>query len=71
MSPLIIQYIKEGRAVPIDPFDTKFQKIIPSMDKHGAASDLHRMAATNIYKTKDGRFYHIHGALIELALGFN
>ncbi len=33
----------------------------PSWDKADAHKKPHRIAATNIYKTKDARFYHIHG----------
>jgi hypothetical protein len=35
--------------------------ISPSWDKADAHKKPHRIAATNIYKTKDARFYHIHG----------
>lgn len=66
MSTLIDQYIKDGKAVTINPFDTEFHEIIPSTDVHDASSDLHRSLATNIYKTKDGRFYHVHGTSTEL-----
>ena len=30
-------------------------------DLHRASASLHRVLATNIYRTKDGRFYHVHG----------
>lgn len=33
----------------------------PNKDKHGSHSSVYRSAATNIYKTKDGRFFHLHG----------
>ena len=37
--------------------------LVPNYDLHKAGSSLHRSAATNIYKTKDGRFFHLHGSL--------
>lgn len=30
-------------------------------DEHPTTESFHRMLATGIYKTRDGRFYHIHG----------
>jgi hypothetical protein len=33
----------------------------PDKDKHNSQSSIYRSAATNIYKTKDGRFFHLHG----------
>ncbi len=33
----------------------------PSWDKFNSIGSLYRIAATNIYKTKDGRFFHVHG----------
>ncbi|KAF5318622.1 hypothetical protein D9619_010978 [Psilocybe cf. subviscida] len=54
----------------IDPFGSKtsdwndpiFQKYFPDGDKYHAmyGRNIDR-AATNIYRTKDGRFYHVHG----------
>ncbi|TPX11478.1 uncharacterized protein E0L32_007897 [Thyridium curvatum] len=40
-----------------------FYECFPSWDKGDAHEKLHRIAATNIYKTKDGRFYHLHGSM--------
>lgn len=34
----------------------------PSTDLHNMAT-LHRILATNIYRTKDGRYYHVHGSM--------
>ena len=61
MSPMITRYLKEGNPVPLDPFSPAIQKLIPSQDKHRTMASLHRSLATNIYRTKDGRFYHVHG----------
>lgn len=37
------------------------QKYFPDWDKHQANGSLYRECATNIYKTKDNRFFHLHG----------
>ncbi|OAL38854.1 hypothetical protein AYO20_02060 [Fonsecaea nubica] len=41
----------------------KMDAYFPDWDKHGSLASLHRMAATNIYRTKDDRFFHIHGSI--------
>lgn len=50
---------------PIAFFDpvqrVKLERYFPSFDKHDSMASLHYMAATNIYKTKDNRFFHTHG----------
>lgn len=38
-----------------------YEKYFRNADTHGALHTPHRMACTNIYRTKDGLFYHIHG----------
>jgi hypothetical protein len=43
----------------------KLVKYFPSWDKYGANNGPYNTAATNIYKTKDGKFFHIHGKLID------
>lgn len=58
---MLARYIKDGKPVPMDPFSPDMMKLFPSQDKHQSQSSYHRRLATNIYKTKDGRFYHIHG----------
>ncbi|KAJ5090280.1 hypothetical protein N7532_008964 [Penicillium argentinense] len=63
MSPLIAKHIKDGVPTPVNLFSPELQKLFPSQDKHRAHASLHRTLATNIYKTKDGRYYHIHGNL--------
>lgn len=37
--------------------------IFPSGDIHRAGASPHRTCATNIYKTKDDRFFHLHGSM--------
>ncbi|OJJ66153.1 hypothetical protein ASPBRDRAFT_666513 [Aspergillus brasiliensis CBS 101740] len=61
MSVVIARYLKDGKPVPVDPFSTDILKLFPSQDKHDSQKSLHRSLATNIYKTKDDRFYHLHG----------
>jgi crotonobetainyl-CoA:carnitine CoA-transferase CaiB-like acyl-CoA transferase len=38
-------------------------KYIKNYDFHKMNSSLHRINSTNIYKTKDGRFFHLHGSM--------
>lgn len=62
MSPLIVQIIDEtGKPKPLNPLDSSIQKLFPSQDIHNSLGSLHRSTATSIYKTNDGRFYHVHG----------
>ncbi|EHY56121.1 hypothetical protein HRR83_008640 [Exophiala dermatitidis] len=41
----------------------KLDALIPNYDFHQASSSLYRLCATNIYRTKDGRFFHLHGSM--------
>lgn len=41
----------------------KNNQLFPSWDKFRSLGTLHRDACTNIYKTKDDRFFHLHGSL--------
>lgn len=43
----------------------RLARYFPSWDKYGANNGPYNTAATNIYKTKDGRFFHIHGKLVD------
>lgn len=40
----------------------------PNRDIHKTASSLYRAAATNIYRTKDDRFFHLHSTSPRLSL---
>lgn len=40
-----------------------YNKLIKDCDLPKASSSHHRVAATNIYQCKDGRYFHIHGSL--------
>lgn len=47
----------------ITPFGGGIEKYFPSWDFHRQAATPHRASCTNIYKTKDGRFFHLHGSM--------
>lgn len=36
---------------------------IPNYDFHKQTSTLYRACATNIYRTKDGKYFHLHGSM--------
>ncbi|KAI3332670.1 CoA-transferase family III domain-containing protein [Ustulina deusta] len=63
MSPLVAKWLKVGQAVPIDLFGSEMAGHFPDRDLHRAAEGLHRSLTTNIYKTKDGKCYHVHGSM--------
>lgn len=56
MSPMVSQYLKDGTLAPADPLSAEFQKFFPNEDKHRSYEGYLRSMATNIYKTKDGRY---------------
>jgi hypothetical protein len=63
MSPVIGQIIGEdGKPRPFSPIDPANFKIIPNCDKHDSMG-LYRGLATSIYRTKDNRYFHVHGSL--------
>lgn len=41
----------------------KLDRLIPNYDFHRHAASPHRINASNIYRTKDGKFFHLHGSL--------
>ncbi|KAF3920777.1 hypothetical protein ABW20_dc0104811 [Dactylellina cionopaga] len=63
MSPLLSQIVKDGKPVPVDLMSEEHRNMFPNEDKHRTSATLHRTLATNIYRTKDDRFYHIHGSM--------
>ncbi|KAF3061837.1 Succinyl-CoA-L-malate CoA-transferase beta subunit [Daldinia childiae] len=77
MSPFVARVVKDGSPARINLFSKEISKWFPNHDLHRAAGSHHRTLATNIYKTKDGQFYHIHGSmnpnptLTALGLPFN
>lgn len=40
----------------------------PNRDIHKSTSSLFRAAATNIYRTKDDRFFHLHSMFPRISL---
>lgn len=68
MSTLLWQLDPNGtRLTPWSFSDPKtkadIEKYFPNCDKHGDFSRFYRGSATNIYRTKDGRWFHLHGIL--------
>lgn len=41
----------------------KLDALVPNYDIHKMASSLYRQCVTNIYRTKDNRFFHLHGSM--------
>ena len=41
----------------------EFSRLFPEQAFHNSNNSLYQIACTNIYKTKDGRFFHLHGSL--------
>ncbi|KAF2169345.1 hypothetical protein M409DRAFT_36218 [Zasmidium cellare ATCC 36951] len=68
MSPFLAQVVeKDGKpkSSGVNFLDAKAaEKIgIKNTDLHRAGATLQRQLATNIYQTKDGRYYHVHGSM--------
>ncbi|KIK51480.1 hypothetical protein GYMLUDRAFT_50511 [Collybiopsis luxurians FD-317 M1] len=63
MSIVLAQYMKDGKPTLMNPLSENISKLFPNEDKHRSQASLHRILTTNIYKTKDGRFYHVHGSM--------
>ncbi|KAE8353373.1 CoA-transferase family III domain-containing protein [Aspergillus coremiiformis] len=77
MSALLIDVVDaEGNAVnpELSPIE-RISSIFPTSESNLWSGTLHRAAITNIYKTKDGRCYHVHGGMnanpSSTALGLN
>lgn len=63
MSTLLWQFVGDDTPVSIFESAKKVHDLIPNYDFHRAQSSIHRSAATNIYRTKDGRYFHLHGSM--------
>lgn len=62
MSPPLAQILEEnGTASPTKAIDPDTLKPMYSQDEQRPRESLHRTLATNIYRTQDNRFYHVHG----------
>lgn len=67
MSALFVQ-VNPKAEEPIEPtpvrgLTEKYAWAFPAQDFHSMASSLYRRAATNIYRTRDGQYLHLHGML--------
>lgn len=62
MSTLLWQF---AGSEPVSIFETakKLNSLIPNYDFHRSQASMHRAAATNIYRTKDGKYFHVHGSM--------
>ena len=65
MSPILTKVIENGEIKDSNFFsaDTQEKYGIKNCDLHRASASLHRTLATNIYRTKDGKYYHVHGSM--------
>ncbi|KAM0320760.1 hypothetical protein ACHAO8_000051 [Botrytis cinerea] len=70
MSTLLWEINHEGAKVTLfngtDPNSENgklLAKWFPSTDIHRLQGTYHRASCTNIYKTKDGRYFHLHGSM--------
>lgn len=64
MTPFLTKVIeKNGEVKDLNAFNGKLMEEygFKNADLHRASASLQRQLATNIYKTKDGRYYHCHG----------
>ncbi|GKZ95777.1 hypothetical protein CBS63078_7420 [Aspergillus niger] len=65
MSALLVDIVNE-KGTTLDASSTPIQrlmKIFPTRGEDLGQGTLHRAALTSIYKTKDARFYHVHGSM--------
>lgn len=66
MTPFLAKMVKpNGGTINFDLLRPKVLEEygFKNQDLHRAGESWHRRLATNIYKTKDGRFYHLHGEM--------
>jgi hypothetical protein len=61
MSTLLWKIDPEG--AKIRALSSESEIYFPSYDIHRQQATPHRNACTNIYKTKDGRYFHLHGSM--------
>lgn len=67
LSPFMVKPIdpvtKKPGFLPYDPEVLEAEYKIPNGDVNNALSSFYRLLVTNIYKTKDQRWYHVHGKI--------
>jgi hypothetical protein len=61
MSTIVWTIEHEGKTLTLSA--PKMNDYFPSYDIHRQAATHHRNSTTNIYKTKDGRYFHLHGSM--------
>ena len=59
----LLLWIIDPDGEKITSYDHASEKYFPSYDIHRQAATSHRNSVTNIYKTKDGRYFHLHGSM--------
>lgn len=59
MSPALAEVVDADKT----DLNPNLLKPYQNEQERNSRESLHRMMSTNIYKTRDGRFYHIHGGL--------
>jgi hypothetical protein len=62
MSILLNTIDPDGEAIGY-PERSGYDKYFKDTDLHKQASSFHRASATNIYRCKDGRYFHLHGSM--------
>lgn len=63
MSTLIWKFANSDSTLSIFESAKEIHSLIPNYDFHKQSSSLYRQAATNIYRTKDGKYFHLHGSM--------
>ncbi|CAN9373089.1 unnamed protein product [Alternaria alternata] len=48
---------------PFAKGSSAYNKYFKNCDKHDGSRSTYRVAATNIYRCKDGRYFHLHGSM--------
>ena len=62
MSILLNTIDPDGEAIGY-PERSGYDEYFKDRDLHKQASSFHRASATNIYRCKDGRYFHLHGSM--------
>lgn len=62
MSTLIWSFV-DGSQMSLLSSNKHLDKYFPNYDFHKMSSSLYRMATTNIYQTKDAKYFHLHGSM--------
>lgn len=64
MSPLLYTYSLDGKDVSATlSLNSGLEKYFPNYDTHDVKNLYMRTMCTTMYKTKDCRFYHLHGSM--------